>query len=375
MSFLSAYRERIADGRLVEDAGHTEALAALNTLEDALNTMAEPGFSLPFTKSDNKAPPGVYLWGPVGRGKSTLMDLFFQNAPVEKKRRVHFHEFMQKDVHARINRWRRAGPAERKIIFGPVKGNDPIPALASKIYDDAHLLCFDEFQIEDIADAMILGRLFEALFAEGMTVVATSNRHPSELYKDGLNRQHIVPFLETLEEKLTVVSVDGDVDHRLKGLTGAAYFAPLEPEAEAAFERAWQKATDAEAVRPRDLDMPGRSLHVPEAAGRVARMSFKDACEAPLGPADYLKLAETFDALFVRDVPKMGPDKRNAAKRLVALVDAFYEAKKRLVFLADAEPFGLYTLGDGAFEFQRTASRLHEMRSPTWGQADAPAGL
>lgn len=369
MSFRTVYQQKLDNGQLIQDPGHARGLDALTRLETELNTLGEPAIPLPFFKPKNPRPKGVYLWGPVGRGKSTLMDIFFDSAPIDNKRRVHFHRFMKDDVHAPMTQWRKAGPAERKMLFGSIKGDDPIPALAAKIFADAHLLCFDEFQVTDIADAMILGRLFTALFDEGAIVVATSNRQPDDLYKDGLNRQHILPFIETLKSECEVVAIDGDTDHRLKGLRGASFFAPINSEMEAAFDTAWAKASDGQDPGKRTLDVGGRTLVVNQSAGRVARMTFAGVCEAALGANDYMKLAETYDALFISHIPVLGPEHRNAAKRLVTLVDTFYESKKRLVCLAAAEPFGLYTLGDGAFEFQRTASRLHEMRSAGWGKS------
>ncbi|MCP1336683.1 cell division protein ZapE [Futiania mangrovi] len=294
---------------------------------------------------------GLYLYGGVGRGKSMVMDLFFETVDFEPKRRVHFHAFMQ-DVHARVKA-ERAG-----------RDGDPVPRVAKALAAEALLLCFDEFQVTDIADAMILGRLFTALFEHGVVVVATSNRPPDDLYKNGLNRQHILPFIALLKEKMDVLELDGGTDYRLERLKAVeVYHSPLGPQADAAMDRAWATLTDGAAGLPRHLEVQGRTLTIPHVAGGIARMSFPDLCARPLGAADYLALARTVHTLLVDRIPVMGPEKRNEATRFVYLIDALYEARVKLVCSADAEPDDLYVQGDGAFEFARTASRLHEMRS------------
>lgn len=369
MSVLSAYRAKLAEGVLKPDPGHEAALEAMGRLEGVLNTRSEPLIPLPFfTMKKAEAVKGIYLYGPVGRGKSTLMDLFFDSAPIARKRRVHFHAFMQ-EVHKLVARWRSGGPADRKMMFGGYKGDDPIQPVAAKIANNAELLCFDEFQVLDIADAMILGRLFDALFARGVIVVATSNRAPDGLYENGLNRQLFEPFIETLKERLEVVAVDGVTDHRMQHLVDErAYFAPVTPEMVAGFERLWEAITGGGRETKVELAVQGHKLTVSRAVGRIGRESFDALCRSTYGPADYLALAERFHALFIELVPVMGPDSRDAAKRFVTLVDAFYEAKRKLIILSSAEPFGLYPHGDGAFEFQRTASRLHEMRGDGWSK-------
>jgi cell division protein ZapE len=369
MSVQSAYRARIAAGELTPDPGHALALEAMGRLEDALNSGSEPMIPLPFLKLGKVGvTKGIYLYGPVGRGKSTLMDLFFDSVPVQRKRRVHFHAFMQ-EVHGLIAKWRSAGPAERKMVFRGHKGDDPIAPTAARIADDARLLCFDEFQVLDIADAMILGRLFEALFARGVIVVATSNRAPEDLYENGLNRQLFEPFIAMLRDHLEVVVVDGPTDHRMQKLVDErAYFAPINPAMQTGFEKLWETMTGGSAAPAGTVAVNGRQVPIARVAGRIARAPFESLCDTALGPADYLALAEKFHVLFLENVPVMGPERRDVAKRFVTLVDAFYEAKRRLVMLAAAEPFGLYGRGDGAFEFQRTASRLHEMRGDGWGE-------
>lgn len=294
-----------------------------------------------------------------------LMDLFVETAPVASKRRAHFHEFMQ-EVHARIGRWRSLTPGQRRRQPEHVRGagEDPIPPVARGLAGEARLLAFDEFHVTDIADAMILGRLFERLFAEGVTVVATSNRHPDDLYRDGINRQLFLPFIDLLKTRLDVMELDGGVDHRLRQLEAApVYYAPLGAEADHAMDQAWDRLTSGAAPQRCTLDVQGRQLVVEREIAGVARFSFAELCARPLGPADYLALAERFHTVLLDRVPKLSPDKRNEAKRFVTLIDALYEARTKLVMSADAEPDDLYPAGDGAFEFERTASRLMEMRT------------
>jgi cell division protein ZapE len=357
-SVRTAYRQRLAEGVIHADAAQGAAIEALARLEADLNAAGEPGF---FRRP--KAQRGVYLWGPVGRGKSMLMDLFFDSAPVERKRRVHFHVFMA-EVHRLIDAWRKGDAADRKKRFGQARGDDPIPPTAGLIAQGARLLCFDEFQVTDIADAMILGRLFEALTAEGVTLVATSNRPPRDLYKNGLNRQLFEPFIAMLEQRLDVVAVRGPKDFRLDRLRAARiWLAPINVETEAAFDALWLDMLDGQAETGASLEVLGRKLHLPRAAGGLVRTSFASLCGQALGPQDYLALAERFHTVFLEQVPLLTPDRRDAARRFVTLVDALYEAGAKLVALAAGEPEALYPAGDGAFEFERTVSRLHEMRS------------
>ena len=365
LTVAAAYREKLDRGEIAPDPAQAAAVGVLSRLEGELNALAEPGLSLPFLKKP--APPrGVYLWGPVGRGKSMLMDLFFASAPVEKKRRVHFHAFMAQ-VHGLIDQWRRGDAGERRARFGGAKGDDPIPPVAGLIASEARLLCFDEFHVSDIADAMILGRLFEALFERRVVVVATSNRAPDDLYQDGLNRQLFLPFIALIEERLDVVQVAGPKDFRLDRLKGArTYFSPIDAANDAAFDHLWRALLGDDAETGASLDVLGRKIALPRAFGGHVRASFASLCGQALGPQDYLALAARFHTVFLEDAPVLTPDKRNEAARFVALIDALYEARAKLVILAAAEPDALYPEGAGAFEFERTASRLQEMRSERW---------
>jgi cell division protein ZapE len=364
MSLRAAYRQRLAEGQLKPDPAQDAAVDVLSRLESDLNGLAEPSF-LSFLKKP-KALKGVYLWGPVGRGKSMLMDLFFEIAPVDKKRRAHFYAFMA-EVHGLIDQWRKADATERKRVFGQNKGDDPIAPTAALIASQARLLCFDELQVNDIADAMILGRLFEALFEDGVTLVATSNRPPDDLYKDGINRQLFVPFIELIKERLDIVAVKGPNDYRLDRLRGAeVYLAPNDAAHRAAFDKLWAGLLDGATETGAVLEVLGRKLKFKRAAGGMLRAGFNELCAAALGPQDYLAIAERFHTVFLEDLPVLDAARRNEAKRLVTLVDSLYEAEAKLVVLAEAEPDKLYPEGDGSFEYERTASRLQEMRSAAW---------
>jgi cell division protein ZapE len=366
LTVAAAYREKLQSGEIAPDAAQAQAVEALSRLEGELNALSEPGFSLPFLNRKREPPRGVYLWGPVGRGKSMLMDLFFASAPMEKKRRAHFHAFMA-EVHGLIDQWRKGDAEARRARFGHQKGDDPIAPVAAVIAGEARLLCFDEFHVTDIADAMILGRLFEALFARGVVVVATSNRAPDDLYQDGINRQLFLPFIALIKEKLEVVRVAGPKDFRLDRLKGArVYFSPLDAASTQAFDALWTALLGGDAETGATVEVLGRKITLPRAFGGHLRASFNSLCGQALGPQDYLALAKQFHTVFLEDVPQLSPDKRNEAARFVTLIDALYEAKAKLVALAAAEPDALYPQGTGAFEFERTASRLQEMRSADW---------
>ncbi len=305
---------------------------------------------------------GLYVHGSVGRGKTMLMDMFFKKASIRKKRRAHFHEFMA-DVHNRIHAHRQ------KLKRGETREADPVPPVAAAIYAEAELLCFDEFSVTDITDAMILARLFTELFGLGCILVATSNVAPESLYKDGLNRGLFLPFISLLGKHVDVVTLDSPTDYRLQKLaTLPVYITPLDGRADAAMEAAWHQVTEGKRVQPLEIPMKGRSIHVPEATGRAARFDFRDICGRPLGASDYLAIAERFDTVFVERIPRLGPEKRNEAKRLINLVDALYDQKVRLYVSAAAAPEDilLERRGTEGFEFDRTVSRLFEMRSPDY---------
>ncbi|MGE0178291.1 MAG: cell division protein ZapE [Sphingomonas sp.] len=351
------YAALVAAGELRPDPDQQRAVSALDGLSRALAAQESGGlFSRLFGKGDAR-PGGVYLHGGVGRGKSMLMDLAFHCIDHAPKRRVHFHEFMA-EVHGRLR-------AERSKEEG-----DPIPPVAAAIAAEARLLCFDELIVNNSADAMILSRLFTQLLDEGITVIATSNRPPADLYLGGLNRELFLPFIALLEARLEVVRLDGPVDYRLERLAGMpTWHVPNGPGATAALREAFFRLTDypvedSAHVPSEDLPIPGgRTLHVPKSLKGVAVFSFRRLCGEPRGAADYLAIARRFHSVIVVGIPQMGPENRNEAARFVTLIDALYEQKVKLLAAADAPPDRLYVAGDGAFEFERTASRLIEMQS------------
>jgi cell division protein ZapE len=309
---------------------------------------------------------GLYVYGGVGRGKTMLMDMFFRLAPLKQKRRAHFNEFMA-DVHDRIGLHRAA------LKAGTAKGDDPIPPVAAAIAAESRLLCFDEFTVTDIADAMILSRLFTALFSNGVTLVATSNVAPDDLYRDGLNRGLFLPFIQTLKDNVDVVAVDIPIDYRMLKLSHLpVYVTPLGPAADAQMDEAWAAATEGRSEAPAKLEVMGRHVNVPRACGKAARFTFADLCDAPLGARDYLAIAERFDTIFIDHIPVMDQTRRNASKRFILLIDTLYDRHIRLVASAEASPDRLYAGREGvteAFEFARTASRLNEMQSREWVEA------
>jgi cell division protein ZapE len=354
-----AYAALVAAGELKPDPDQKKAVQALDRLAAELAN-GRPGLLDRLLGRPRRHACGVFLWGGVGRGKSMLMDLAFDHIPARPKRRVHFHAFML-DVHARLREARKT------------EEGDPIAPVAKAIAGEAQLLCFDEMQVTNAADAMILSRLFTALLDEGVAVVATSNRPPRDLYKDGLNRELFLPFIGLIEAKMEVVSVNGPTDYRLDRLAGVAtWHVPNGPEATAALSRAFFQLTDYPVedrarVPSEELDVGGgRTLHVPKSLKGVAVFSFKRLCGEPRGAADFLAIAQRFHTVIIVGIPVMSREMRNEAARFVTLIDALYEHKVKLLAAADAEPAGLYPQGDGSFEFSRTVSRLEEMRSAAY---------
>ena len=356
---LAAWRAQVAAKALSGDPDQEVCARALQDLHDALGAFAAAGRTGGFLarlglmrrrEPAAEAPKGIYIHGAVGRGKSMLMDLFFETAPVAAKRRVHFHAFMT-EVHDRAHRMRK-------------RAGDPIPGLAAAVAEEAALLCFDEFQVDNIADAMILGRLFEALLARNVVVVATSNTPPADLYRNGLQRERFLPFIDILQQRLRVLELAGGGDHRLARLKGRkVYHAPLGPAAEAELDRAFRDLTDMEQGAPDTVSVRAREVPVPEAARGVARFHFDELCRQPLGAGDYLALAARFHTFILAGVPAMRPEDRNEARRFINLIDALYEARCNLVLSAATGPDKLYPQGLGADIFRRTTSRLIEMQA------------
>lgn len=343
------YRDAVASGLLTEDAAQLAVLPELERVRAELAVPVKTGF---FRKAPDPV-KGLYMWGGVGRGKSMLMDLLFEAVDVPKQR-THFHAFMQW-VHARMNAARKTGV------------DDAIAPVAAELAADVRLLAFDEMQVSDIADAMIVGRLFEALFAAGVTVVTTSNRPPVDLYKDGLNRALFVPFIDLLAEKLVIHEMVSSTDYRQGRLAGSpSYFAPVDADARAQIDAIWADLTAGHEAA-HTLTVKGREVVLKRFHNSVARVTFFDLCGKPLGAADYLSLAETVRVLILEDIPRLSRSNFNEAKRFVTLIDALYEAKVRLICSAAAAPEMLYVEGEGTFEFERTASRLREMQAVDWG--------
>jgi len=355
---LARYNALVAAGELRADAEQAAAAERLDRLARELEAVPKKGSIL--WRALGRAPEparGVYLWGGVGRGKSMLMDLLFDCVDIRRKRRVHFHEFML-EVHQRLNVERQKNTA------------DPVVAVADALADDIRLLAFDEMVVNNPADAMILSRLFTEMMGHGLTVVATSNRAPAALYKDGLNRQLFLPFIALIEAKMDVLTLNGPVDYRLDRLGSMdTWLVPNGAQATAQLSAAFFRLTDypvEDAARVPSCDLPvqgGREIHVPRCVKGVAVFSFKRLCGEARGAPDYLAIAHRFHTVILVGIPRLGPENRNEAARFVTLIDALYENRVKLLAAADAQPDDLYIAGDGAFEFERTASRLHEMAS------------
>jgi len=366
--FRIRYAALVAAGEIESDPGQRVLVNRFEVLEQRLmeSRLARKSSSLGwlFGNREKSQPPvrGLYIYGDVGRGKTMLMDLFFDSSAVHRKRRAHFHEFMA-DVHERIHSYRQ------ETRNGEAEDQDPIQRAAAAIADEAALLCFDEFHVTDITDAMILGRLFTQLFALGVVVVATSNLAPSELYKDGLNRSLFVPFIALLERHCEVVRLEARADFRLEKLTGLpVWHVPADAHAEAALKDAWRRLTGGHRGVAHELIVKGHAVRVPRMAMGVAWFSFADLCAQPLGAADFLKVAQEFHTVIIEHIPVMDYDRRNEAKRFIILIDTLYDYSVKLIASADAEPDRLYPATDGyeAQEFKRTASRLIEMRSQSY---------
>lgn len=364
----SRYAAQVAAGVFAYDAAQARLAERFDRLNLALaeRRLAVKGSALGWLfagrTSGSPVIKGLYIHGEVGRGKTMLMDEFFALAAPRRKRRAHFHEFMA-DVHERVHAARQA------LKPGPGKPADPIAPVSAALAGEIRLLCLDEFAVTDIADAMILSRLFEQLFARGLVLVATSNVAPDDLYRDGLNRALFLPFVAILKQHVDVVDLDAEKDYRLEKLGGTpVYLTPLGPASSAALDRIWRSLTGTDRGRPTALAMKGREIAVPEAAKGVARFTFSDLCEAPLGPADYLKIARTFHTVIIDGIRVLKDDERNAARRFISLIDTFYDNRVKLIVAAAAEPADLYpaAYGGEAFAFKRTASRLIEMRSAAY---------
>ncbi len=360
-SLLARYEQLIADGQLRADRDQRQAAMRLDRLKKELEEHRPGGLIAQFFGKGTGRARGVYMWGGVGRGKSMLMDLFHDTLSIAEKRRVHFHAFMQ-DVHAAMREARTHHPG------------DPIPVVAERLSQGVRCLAFDEMVVTNSADAMIMSRLFTQLICErNVTIVTTSNRAPGELYKDGLNREHFLPFIDLIQTELDVVCLDGPTDYRLDRIGGlATWHTPLGDEATAEVREAFFRLTDfapedAANVPTGELKVgANRTLHVPKSLKGVGVFSFRRLCGEPRGAADYLTIARAYHTVIIVGIPQMGPDKRNEAARFVTLIDALYEHRVKLFATAEAAPDALYQAGDGAFEFERTVSRLNEMQSDAY---------
>ena len=358
---LFAYRQMKRSGNLLADEMQELAVEKFQSLHNGLKgynpTLGMTGWKarLGLARRTAIPPMGLYIHGGVGRGKSMLMDMFFDKSTVECKRRVHFHEFMI-EVQEKLHAWRKQAKDDRD--------DDPIIPIADDIAKDAWLLCFDEFHVVDIADAMILGRLFEALFKRGVIFVATSNFAPDILYKDGLNRELFLPFINLIKEKLDILHLASPTDYRHERLMHMqVYLSPLGKATMEALEQDFAALTEGAIAEPSELELKGRTLAVSRAARGVAWFSFEELCAEARGAVDYIAVAERYHTIILDGVPKMPEARRNEAKRFILLIDVLYEHKCNLVMGAEVSPAELYTEGRHAFEFERTVSRLMEMQS------------
>jgi cell division protein ZapE len=345
-----AFTEKIARGELRDDAAQASLIARLSSLAETLEAREQRGAIGKFL-GKNGTPKGIYIYGDVGRGKTMLMDLFFAGLQVKAKQRIHFHALMQ-DIHKR----RQA-----------LREGDVVTQIAKDLSKQAQVLCLDEMQISDIADAMIVGRLFQALMANGTVIVTTSNQPPNQLYRDGLNRDLFLPAIKLMETNFELISLAGPTDYRLGRVKAwESFVTPLGAKADAHVQKIWERLTDVPKGEPSEIPVLGRSLHVPESAHGCARFSFAELCKAPLGPPDYLALAANFQTVFVENIPALKTSQRNEAKRFVLLIDTLYDARRHLVASSAQPPEQIYPQGDRRFEFARTVSRLQEMQSAAW---------
>ncbi|MCY0092653.1 cell division protein ZapE [Hoeflea ulvae] len=361
----AAYAARVKSGEFSEDAAQVQLARRLDTLllEVSNRRLASKSSALGWMfgrkQKSTKPPRGLYVHGAVGRGKTMLMDMFFELVPAKRKRRAHFHDFMA-DAHDRIHAHRQ------KLKNGETGEADPVPPVATQLIGEAWVLCFDEFSVTDITDAMLLSRLFEQLFSQGCVLVATSNVEPDQLYRDGLNRQLFLPFIKLLKDNVEVVNLDAMTDYRMETTTRLPVYHRLsQGEGSNAMDLAWTRATAGKMTTAETVHVKGRDVAVPQAGAGAARFSFADLCEAALGASDYAAIADRYHTVFVDQVPVMSETSRNAAKRFITLIDTLYDRKNRLFISAAADPEGLYMgkTGTESFEFARTASRLNEMQS------------
>jgi cell division protein ZapE len=364
-AITAQYAALVAAGEIERDAAQEDVVARLGRLNErlAMHRLARKSSSLGWLFGQRVEPgqelKGLYIWGEVGRGKTMLMDMFFAACPVQRKRRAHFHQFLL-DVHERLNAYRH------KVKYGETIADDPVHLTADDLAEQAWVLCFDEFHVTDIADAMILGRLFTRMFERGVVVVATSNVEPDELYQDGLNRALFLPFIGLLTQRMEVLRLDARTDFRMEKLIGVkVWHVPADAAADRAIDAAWRRLTGGRDGQALDLVVKGHHLHVPSAAMGVARFGFHDLCEQPYGAIDYLRIAHEFHTVIIDHVPAMTFANRNEAKRFIALIDTFYDAGVKLIASAAAQPGALYQASEGyeVNEFKRTVSRLIEMGS------------
>lgn len=355
---LEIFRHKLATGQIVDDSNQGRAAEALDRVyNNMLEAYGErPGWKQKLGFGRKPSARGVYIYGPVGRGKSMLMDILYESIPANiKKRRVHFHQFMI-EVHDYIH--------SRRVEEGGDWMDSALPSLAVVVANRCKVLCFDEFHVTDVADAMIMSRLFTEIFEQGVAVVATSNWAPDKLYEGGLQRDRFLPFIELIKKQMDIIHLDSETDYRAQKLREmSVYFSPLNAEAHARADSLFESLTEGEEPYPDLINVKGRTIQVPAVAKGVARFSFANLCERPLGAEDYLEIGKRYHTVFLEDVPKLTYDRRNEAKRFMTLVDILYDNHRNLVITADAQPEKIYSGSDHAFEFERTISRLMEMQS------------